>query len=436
MTTTLRLPPVFEYQRDALFGPERYAVVEGCTKVGKTFPGMIWLLEEAGQNPGTGHKFWWIAPTHGQAEIAYTRTRDLLRKADPTGRWFNARDHRKDIEIAGVGVLEYKTGEEPDNLYGDDVYAAIMDEFTRQREAAFIAVRSTLTATGGKLRMIGNVNGRLNWGYRLARRAEAGAPNMRYRKLTCEHAVAVGLMPQSEVDDARAMLPEAVFRELYYAEPSEDGANPFGHGHIAACYGPIEAPGKPAAFGVDLARSVDWTVVVGLDANAQVVRFDRWQHVPWDETQRRILSIVGNTPTLADSTGVGDAVVESMRRTRSSIEPYTFTSKSKQQLMEGLAVGVQQRRIRFAEDVIRRELDTFEYETTRTGVRYTAPDGLHDDCVMALGLAYRKLDQLANTAAPSVAWVTTASPPKMQAATARTIDDIDRWFDEQQEVFA
>jgi hypothetical protein len=32
-------------------------------------------------------------------------------------------------------------------------------------------------------------------------------------------------------------------------------------------------------------------------------------------------------------------------------------------------------------------LETFEYEFTRIGVRYTAPDGLHDDCVCALALA-------------------------------------------------
>ena len=35
------------------------------------------------------------------------------------------------------------------------------------------------------------------------------------------------------------------------------------------------------------------------------------------------------------------------------------------------------------------ELETFEYEYTRTGVRYTAPTGLHDDGVCALALALK-----------------------------------------------
>jgi hypothetical protein len=33
------------------------------------------------------------------------------------------------------------------------------------------------------------------------------------------------------------------------------------------------------------------------------------------------------------------------------------------------------------------ELENFEYEYTKTGVRYSAPDGSHDDCVMSLALA-------------------------------------------------
>jgi hypothetical protein len=55
--------------------------------------------------------------------------------------------------------------------------------------------------------------------------------------------------------------------------------------------------------------------------------------------------------------------------------------------MEGLAVAIQQREITFPEGPITNELNAFEYEYTRTGVRYSAPEGMHDDCVMALALA-------------------------------------------------
>ena len=58
--------------------------------------------------------------------------------------------------------------------------------------------------------------------------------------------------------------------------------------------------------------------------------------------------------------------------------------------MEGLAVAIQKQKIGVASAVILAELDAFEYEYTRTGVRYTAPAGLHDDCVMALALAVQR----------------------------------------------
>jgi hypothetical protein len=33
------------------------------------------------------------------------------------------------------------------------------------------------------------------------------------------------------------------------------------------------------------------------------------------------------------------------------------------------------------------EMESFEFEYTRTGVKYNAPDGMHDDTVNALALA-------------------------------------------------
>ena len=36
------------------------------------------------------------------------------------------------------------------------------------------------------------------------------------------------------------------------------------------------------------------------------------------------------------------------------------------------------------------ELESFEYEYTRTGVRYAAAQGMHDDAVCALALANHK----------------------------------------------
>lgn len=220
----------------------------------------------------------------------------------------------------------------------------------------------------------------------MARKAEAGEPGWTYSRITADDAVAAGVLDRREIADAERTLPDYVFRELYYCEPTDDGGNPFGLQHIAACVGELSTA-EPVAFGLDLARKVDWTVLIGLDDGGRVARFDRWQRVPWNETRRRALCEIGHIPALVDATGVGDPVVEDMARSAPQIEPFVFTPKSKQQLMEGLVAAIQAREVTFPDGPIRAELEQFEYSRKGASWYYSAPDGQHDDCVMALALA-------------------------------------------------
>ena len=387
-------PWLYHAQQKAIFDavdPDgkaaRYAVIEASTKAGKTVGCMAWLLERALVDGGPNRNFWWVAPVYPQAKIAYRRM-----KAGLTPGTFIANDSELTISLIGVGsAIWFKSGEKPDNLYGEDVFAAVIDEASRVREDSWNAVRSTVTATKGPVRIIGNVKGRTNWHYRMARRAEQGTPNMAYAKITAYDAVAGGVIELEEVEDAKATLPDNVFRQLYLAEPGDDAGNPFGYDHIGACVGPLSTE-PPVAIGIDLAKSSDWTVVVGLDRKGSVCGFERWQD-SWDNTERRILGLIGNVPTLIDSTGVGDPIVERLASRLSTVEGFLFSSASKQRLMEGLALAIQQRRVTFPDGPIRAELEVFEYIHTRTGVRYSAPEGLHDDCVCSLALAVQKASE-------------------------------------------
>jgi hypothetical protein len=148
---------------------------------------------------------------------------------------------------------------------------------------------------------------------------------------------------------------------------------------------------------VDLAKSFDFTVIIGLDKNGSVCHFDRFQ-MDWRSTTRKILDLPAVSIAI-DSTGVGDPIGEDIARLR-PVELFKFTAQSKQQIMEGLAVAIQKREVTFPAGPIVTELENFEYEYTRTGVRYTAPPGLHDDCVCALAMAYdlyRKVGKYSGT---------------------------------------
>lgn len=377
----------FLYPKQAAFvdSPARYTIVEASTKTGKTVACLVWLLEQAMKGK-SGWNFWWVAPTYGVAGIAYRRLKTWLRDSTIDKALWQAHDGDQTVSFAGR-LIWFKGADRPDTLYGDDVYAAVVDEATRCKADSWPAIRSTLTATQGPVKIIGNVRGRHNWAYSLARRAQGGAKNMAYFRLTAWDAVEGGVLTRDEVEDAKANLPDSVFKELYLAEPSDDGGNPFGITAIAKAVAPLSHR-DPIAFGVDLAKSQDWTVVCGLDEAGAVCVLERWQS-DWGQTRRKVLDLIGDTPALIDSTGVGDPIVEDMARDRMTISGFKFSSTSKQQLMEGLASAIQRQAVRFPDGWLRQELEVFEFEYVNSRVRYSAPDGLHDDGVCALALAVR-----------------------------------------------
>jgi phage FluMu gp28-like protein len=380
-------PKLFPYQAAIIDSSARFTVTEASTKVGKTASHIVWLLEQA-LRCKKGQSVWWVAPVYAQAKIAFSRM-----KLQVTAKnFFKANESELTLTLPHGSIIVFKSAEKPDNLYGDDVYAAVFDEFTRSREEAWFALRSTLSSTGGPCKFIGNVKGKKNWGYKLAQRAKHGEPNHAYFKITAYDAAEAGMLTKDgrpfieEIEQAKRDLPDYVFKELYLAEPSDDAANPFGLSFIQQCTYPMS--NEPAiCYGVDVARSNDFTVIIGLDKNCQVCYLDRFQR-DWRQTTQAILNLP-NVPIAIDGTGVGSPIGEEVARLK-DVEIVIFTQHSKQQLMEALSLAIQQRRIAFPEGVITDELNNFEYEYTRTGVRYSAPAGMHDDAVCALALALKK----------------------------------------------
>lgn len=397
-------PQLFPYQLAILNSPARYTCTEASTKVGKTASHIVWLFEQA-LVCKPNQSVWWVAPTFSQAKIAFDRMKTQISDR----AFFTANETSLLITLMTGSKIQFKTGEKPDNLYGDDVYAAVVDEASRCREAAWFALRSTLTSTGGKCKFIGNVVGKKNWFHKLAMRAKAGGdPDYQYFKITAYDAAAAGMKTKDgrpfaeEIEDAKRDLPEAVFNELYLAEPSEDGSNPFGLKHIEAACVPTLSDQPSICYGADLGRKVDAFSVIGLDKLGYMSHYFNKTKQSWQHTIDN-LKYLPNKPIAIDSTGVGDVVLSQVEQVQSQVEGFVFTAASKQRLMEGLAVGIQSRRLHISDDgnvtggtgKLRHQLEQFEVVYTRTGTKYSAPEGEHDDDVCALALAWHKWQQTA-----------------------------------------
>jgi hypothetical protein len=240
------------------------------------------------------------------------------------------------------------------------------------------SIRPTLTDYKGKALFLSTPKGK-NYFYSLFMKNEGDWKSFKFSTYDNPY------IDKTEIDDARSQLPSAVFEQEYMANPMENASNPFGIQHIEACVTNLSS--KLTKFiGIDLAKSFDYTVIIGLDEDGNVTEFQRFQ-TDWKHTKDKILTLSRSIPILIDSTGVGDAITEDLQRHFPNMTGFKYTAHSKQQLMELLASTIQQNKIGYPLGVIKDELDVFEYQFTASGVRYNAPSGFHDDCVNALALA-------------------------------------------------
>jgi len=389
----VQMPMMYPKQYEAIYDPHRFVFIEASTKSGKTHGCILWQIEQVLSTPGV---HWWVAPVYNQAKIAFKRAKEYI-----PDDLYRANNSSKTLTFPNGSVWHFKTAEKVDNLYGEDCESIVLDEASRAREEAFDALRSTLTATQGPMRLIGNTKGRGNWFYKRCQVAKSGSePEYGYHRLTAYDAVDGGVLPIEEVEAAKRQLPEHVFDALYRAIASEDGTHPFGIGHIRRAVMPELSPLPVKVWGWDVAKSTDWTVGIGLDEHGNMAALKRFQHQTHPYIQQAILQASRETgaPALIDSTGVGDSTLDNILPMLEPNDPpikgFKFTPRSKQQLMEKLAVALQAGRLGIVEGPVQDELEIFEFVHTRTGVRYEAPSGygLHDDCVCALALANKALE--------------------------------------------
>ena len=388
---TVNLPKLYAKQYDALCDPARICCIESTTKAGKTIGSVVWQIGEILKaSPGTEH--WWVAPVYPQADMAYRLAWSLVRVQPGFKQSLSDRT----IICPGDRRWSFRSADKPDNLYGSAVHSVVLDEASRMKDDAVDAVYSTTTATRGRMRLIGNVRGRSNRHYQWSRRGESGEPGFAYHRITADDAIAAWLWDENDLDMARRSLPANVFRELYYCEPSDDGGNPFGIDSIANCIAPASGD-PPRVWGLDIARKRDYTVLIGLDSHRRVAALHRWHGLPYSRIVESVRSIVGTASKAVvfyDATGVGDPVGEQLTQARIANEPFIFSNTSKQGLMVGLAMAIQQGRTTVLDGPHKAELESFEYTMRAGRVFYNGGASSHDDCVCAHALAWHGAEAL------------------------------------------
>lgn len=345
-----------------------------------------------------GRPVGYFVPTYKYVPETWDR---LVAAMRPVIRSVSKQDRR--IVCVTGGVLDVWSLENEDAGRGRKYARVLIDEaqsVANLERCWTRAIRPTLTDLRGDAIFGGTPKAATSYFVSLFLRGQSGDDGWRsWRLPTTENPH----IPRDEIDEARAEYEAAgllhVFEQEYEAKPSEDGGNPFGLSKIRACIAELSSA-DPVAMGWDLAKSHDWTVGMGLDADGRVCRFHRFQ-LPWGETREAIEEHT-IAPALVDSTGVGDPIVEDLVRMGLPVDGFRFDGTSRQQLLEGLRAEIHRGTISFPDGQTVRELESFGIRvTSRGGVSYRCADGLHDDCVMALALAVWKWKALGYGAGPN-----------------------------------
>jgi hypothetical protein len=343
----------------------------------------------------------WGAPPYEQV---YTGWEELHRAA-----WSVAdfRQSRMEAVFPGGGRVMFRSLDDPDNARSKTADGVVIDECGDVIEMAWYEVlRPMLVDTGGWLWGIGSPKGR-NWFWRehcnAADRPDSkawqaptlGCRVVDGRLIRTPHPLENPNIPFAEIEHMFKTLPQRSFEQEILAEFTESAGGVF-RGVVAAVdVGRAEneppTPGRTYRMGVDLARVEDFTVLAVLDGTGRQVYHERFNQISWERQCNAVEAVAmryGAAVTL-DSTGVGDPIYEQLRKRGLPVEPFVFSNSSKERLIDNLAIKIEQGQVRLLDMPAQtNELTAYQYELTPSrNVRMNAPQGMHDDCVIALALA-------------------------------------------------
>jgi len=294
------------------------------------------------------------------------------------------------VEFHNGSQLWFKTADNPEALRGRGIDFLVIDEAaTVKKEAWENVLRPSLSDTQGKAVFIGTPKGH-NWFYDLWTRGND--PLFTDYKSWTYPSAANPYLSQKDIEEAKSTLPDLVYRQEYLAEFLDDYGAVF-RGVNECVKGELEQPtqGKQYVAGCDLAKLVDFMVTVIMDQNGHVVAFDRYNKLEWPLQRQRLIELCRkyHARLLIDSTGIGDPNYDELKRSNLPVEGYKFTNASKKALVENLSHLIEKQEISFPKiQTLIDELHMFGYKITEGGVvSYGAPEGYHDDSVIALALA-------------------------------------------------
>jgi phage terminase large subunit-like protein len=387
------LPAPHPAQDQIIQQAKRFNVVCCGRRLGKTVLGMNRLIHAALQGSATA----WFSPSYKSLADTWRELRSTLA---PITR--DKSQQEKRLELISGGVVELWSLDSPDSGRGRKYAIVVIDEaamIPMLEQAWQQSIRPTLTDLHGSAWFLSTPKG-MNYFKALFDRGQDGERDdwASWQMPTSANP----FIDPEEIEAARLDMTEAAFNQEYLALFVNWEGSVFRRVGEAATATPRQQPeaGHEYIIGCDWGRSNDYTVLVVLDTTTRaMVALDRSNRVDYTVQRSRLRALYERwrpRQIWAEENSIGQVVIEQLTRDGLRIQPFTTSNSSKALAVEALALAFERGDIRILNDaVLVSELVAYQAERLPSGVlRYSAPAGQHDDCVMALAIAWSAVSSL------------------------------------------
>lgn len=399
---TIYLPMPHAGQQRVMSEMRRFNYLVAGRRWRKTTLAVSVMVERA---LGYSAEYVWAAPTYKQVRRGW----EEMKRA--CGEVATFREGLMEVRFPQGSVIHFLSMQDYDNTRGYTSYGTVIDEASEVVEAAYTtALRPQLFGTNGWLLAMGTPKGR-NWFFKEFQLCQGGdrgdssawrIPTLgatisdQYGLLRVEHPYENPTFSFEELRHEYETLPERVFRQEYLAEFLDDAGGVFRGVEDCVRGELLNGPKHPQTqyvIGIDLAKHLDYTVCVVMDrVTRRVVAFDRFNQADWPLQKARIITLAhtwNDALVWMDTTGIGDPIYDDLRLAGLRIQPYRFTHATKDALINNAVLQVEQRQVSYPRiEALIGELKAMEYRKTAAGtLTMNAPDGMHDDAVIAFCLA-------------------------------------------------
>lgn len=359
---------------------------------GKTVTGGVVTLNVLRQHG----KAAWIVPS-------YKNGRSLWRYASSVcaplaqGKYMDVSKSERVITTFGGGFFGIYSADNIDSIRSENFNLVVGDEAARIVEEGWNdAVRPTLADADGDELIISTPKGK-NWFYYEFMKGQSGGDIASWTAPSNANPIPT---IRRAFELAKTRVPERTFLQEWMAQFVEDGTL-FRNIMKLSTSEKLERGenGKQYVIGADWGRTDDATVFSVLDiADKKQVYLDRMTDTDFASQRIRLKALsekFNNAVCLVETNSIGQPQLEELQAMNVPATGFITTNATKAEIINGLELAFEQEAIRILPDNTQMaELMAYQSERLPSGLlRYGAPEGMHDDTVIALALAWYSADK-------------------------------------------